>query len=106
MPGLVRRATAAAVAASLIAVPTGALAAPAAPRIAAPAATPTNPWIALSAMTSTSSSAAEVAAAQGVGVPVFPPIFPLIIALSTIALGVYVGTKNDNEDPLGLPISV
>ncbi len=108
MPGIVRRITAAAVAASLIAVPTAAIAAsPVAPRTAAPtaSATPTNPWLTLSAMTSTSSSAANSAALQDDEGPGFPPIAPLIVILGTIALGVYILTKDDDDDPLGFPIS-
>jgi hypothetical protein len=104
----VRGITAAAVVASLVAVSTGSIAAaPTAPRTAAPstnAASP-NPWIALSAMTSTSSSAATAVAAQGDGEGGFPPIVPLVVILGTIALGVYVLTKSDDDDPLGFPIS-
>jgi hypothetical protein len=57
-------------------------------------------------MTSTSSSAATAAAAQGEDGPGFPPIVPLIVILGTIALGVYIVTKDDDDDPLGFPISV
>lgn len=107
MPGIARSITAAAIAASLVAVPTGAIAASPAPaRAAAPAATtPTNPWIALSAMTSTSSGAANAAALQDGDGPGFPPIAPLIVILGTIALGVYILTKDDDDDPLGFPVS-
>ena len=75
---------------------------------AAPTASakPTNPWLALSAMTSTSSTASAAAAQDydGDG-PGFPPIVPLIVILGTIALGVYILTKDDDDEPLGLPIS-
>ena len=104
MSGIVRKITAAAIAASLTVVPTGAIAAPTA---AAPAATatPANPWLALSAMTSTSSSAASAAALQDDDGPGFPPIAPLIVILGTIALAVYILTKDDDGDDLGLPLS-
>ena len=109
MPGFMRKLTATAVATSLLAVSTGAIAAaPAAPRTAAPAASTAkaNPWLALSAMTSTSSSAATAAAQdyEGEG-PGFPPIVPLIVILGTIALAVYILTKDDDDEPLGFPIS-
>ena len=109
MPCFMRRLTTTAVATSLLAVSTGAIAAaPAAPRAAAPTASakPTNPWLALSAMTSTSSTASAAAAQDydGDG-PGFPPIVPLIVILGTIALGVYILTKDDDDEPLGLPIS-
>ena len=98
MPGFMRRLTTTAVATSLLAVSTGA--------IAAASAKPTNPWLALSAMTSTSSTASAAAAQDydGDG-PGFPPIVPLIVILGTIALGVYILTKDDDDEPLGLPIS-
>ena len=107
MSGIARRITATAVAASLVVVPSGAIAAsPAAPRTAAPTAStaPTNPWVTLSAMTSTSSSAANAALQDDEG-PGFPPIAPLIVILGTIALAVYILTKDDDDDPLGFPIS-
>jgi len=109
MPGFTRRLTAIAVATSLLAVSTGAIAAPPAPsRNATPAASAatSNPWLALSAMTSTSSSASAAAAQdyEGEG-PGFPPIVPLSVILGTIALGVYILTKDDDDEPLGLPIS-
>ena len=105
MSGILRKVTAAAIAASLTVVPTGAIAA--APTAAAPAATttPANPGLALSAMTSTSSSAATAAALQDDDGPGFPPIAPLIVILGTIALAVYILTKDDDGDDLGLPLS-
>lgn len=107
MSGIVRKITAAAIAASLTVVPTGAIAASPAAPTAAPAAsaTPANPWLALSAMTSTSSSAASAAALQDDDGPGFPPIAPLIVILGTIALAVYILTKDDDGDDLGLPLS-
>lgn len=108
MSGFARKLTAAAIATSLLAVSTGAIAAaPAANRAAAPTATatPTNPWLTLSAMTSTSSSAARAAALQDEDGPGFPPIAPLIVILGTIALAVYILTKDDDDEPLGFPIS-
>ena len=108
MPGFMRRLTATAVATSLLAVSTGAIAAAPAPRTAAPRVSnsQTNPWLALSAMTSTSSSAATAAAQDyDDDGPGFPPILPLIVILGTIALGVYILTKDDDDEPLGFPIS-
>lgn len=105
MSDILRKVTAAAIAASLTAVPTGAIAASPAAPTAAPAASSTsaNPWVALSAMTSTSSSA--TAALQDDDGPGFPPIAPLIVILGTIALAVYILTKDDDGDDLGLPLS-
>ena len=110
MSGIMRKLTATAIAAALIAVPTGAIAASSARPVAAPQAAtgaPANPWLALSAMTSTSSSAASAAALQDDDRgPGFPPIAPLIVILGTIALAVYILTKDDEDgDGLGLPIS-
>lgn len=106
MSGFVRKLAAVAVATSLLAVPTGAIAASpaAAPPTARQAANTTtaNPWVTLSAMTS-SSSAASAAAAQGEEGPGFPPIPPLIVILGTIALAVYILTKDDDSD-IDLPI--
>ncbi len=99
MTGILRKFAAAAIAASLVAVPTGAIAAP-----AARAAASTNPWLTLSAMT-TSSSAANAAAVEGEDGPGFPPIGSLVVILGTIALAVYILTKDDGDDDLGLPIS-
>jgi hypothetical protein len=107
MSGILRRVSAVAVAASLVAVPTGAIAAaPPAPRTAATTAATTqaNPWVALSAMTS-SSSASSAALRHEEGHAGFPPILPLIVILGTIALAVYILTKDDDDEPLGFPIS-
>ena len=108
MLGILRTVTAAAVAASLVAVPTGAIAAaPAAPRTATPAATSpqASTWVKLSAMTSTSTSASTAVALQDDDGPGFPPIAPLIVILGTIALAVYILTKDDDDEPLGFPVS-
>jgi CubicO group peptidase (beta-lactamase class C family) len=102
MSGFARKLTAAAIAMSLLAVPTGAIAG-AAPPTAAPTAS-ASPWVKLSAMTSTSSSAAA-AAVQGEDGPGFPPIAPLVVILGTIALAVYILTKDDDDEDLGLPVS-
>ena len=103
MSGIGRKFTAAAVAMSLVAVPTAAIgAAPAAP---ASMAAPANPWITLSAMT-TGSSAASTAAAQDGYDDGGIPIFPLVVMLATIAVAVYILVKDDDGGRLeGLPIS-
>lgn len=109
MSGIVRRVTAAFVAASLIAVPTSAIAAKSTAPATAPAVrtAPVSPWLQLSAMTSTSSSAATAVAAQDYDDdgPGFPPIAPLVVILGTIALAIYILTKDDGDDDLGLPVS-
>lgn len=110
MSTFVRALTAAGVAMALVAVPTGSIA-------AAPAAVPqptaqqagiaasANPWLALSAMTSSSSSAAT-AAAQGDNGVDFPPIAPLAVILGTIALAVWIlahdegGHIDFNQEPV------
>ena len=102
MPGIVRRVTAAIVAGSLVAVSSGPVAASPAPPPAA--TTSANPWVALSAMT-TSSSAANTALRHEEGHMGFPPIAPLIVILGTIALGIYIVTKDDDDDPLGSSVS-
>jgi hypothetical protein len=109
MTGFVRKLTATAAAIALVAVPTaGIAAAQTTPRPAATqaAAAPVSPWLTLSAMTSSSSSAASTAALQYEDEgPGFPPIAPLIVILGTIALGVYILTKDDDDDDLGFPVS-
>ena len=108
MSGIARRVTAAIVAASLVAVPTSAIAAKSTASATAPAVrtAPVSPWLTLSAMTSTSSSAASAVAAQDNGDgPGFPPIAPLVVILGTIALAIYILTKDDGDDDIGLPIS-
>ena len=104
MPDIVRRVTAAAVAATLVAVPTGAIAAsPAAPAAPVASAAATSPWVALSAMTSSSSSAAAAVAQDDDGSGF--PIVPLIVVGLTLALAVYILTKDGDDDPLGFPVS-
>lgn len=106
MPGFTRKLTAAAIATSLLAVPTaGIAAAPAAARAPAAATTAANPWVALSAMTSSSSATTTAAAQDYDDGPGFPPIAPLVVILATIALGVYILTKNDDDDDLGIRVS-
>ena len=48
---------------------------------------------------------ASAAALQDDDGPGFPPIAPLIVILGTIALAVYILTKDDDGDDLGLPLS-
>lgn len=101
MTGFTRRITAFAVATALIAVPTGAIASrPAAAPIATQqvAATPAaNPWLTLSAMTTTS-GAANAAALQDDGSPGWPPLIPLAIILATIALAIWILIDDDDGD--------
>lgn len=106
-----RKITAAAVALSLCAVPTAAIAATPAPPAAATrvAATPASSWLALSAMTTSSSAASTAAAAQDYDDgPGFPPIAPLIVILATIAAAIYIAAKGDGngEFDLNLPTPV
>ena len=110
MSSLVRKLTAAAVSMTLIAVPTGAIAASPAPASQptaqqAAAATSANPWLTLSAMTSNSSSAASAAAAQGEPGMGFPPILPLAVILGTIALAIWILVDDDDDDPIIAPVS-
>ena len=100
--GIARKLTAAAVATALMAVPTGAIASsqPAPSVVSQQAATATpaaNPWLTLSAMTTTS-GAANAAALQdddGMG---FPPLVPLAIILATIALAIWILLDDDDDD--------
>jgi len=98
MSGFGRKITAASIAVSLCAVPTAAIGAAPAPVALSQtaAATPVNPWLTLSAMTSSSSAAATAAAAQGDGEPGFPPIAPLVVILATIAVAIYILVKDDD----------
>ena len=102
MSGLARKFTAASVAATLVAVPTGAIAATPAPvsqpaTQQAAAAASANPWLVLSAMTSSSSSTATAAAAQDDSGPGFPPIAPLIVILGTIGLAIWILVSDDSS---------
>ena len=110
MTNIVRKFTAAAVAMSLVAIPTASIAAtPAAPVAAAPTvvAPPANAWLSLSAMTANSSSAAAAAAATEDydGDRGFPPIAPLVVILATIGVAIWILTKGDNDSDLDLPVS-
>lgn len=105
MLGLGRKFTTIAVALSLCAVPTGAIAWSPAPISAAPAATaapataavPSDQWLALSAMT-TGSAATSAAALQRDERPGLPPAAPLIVILGTIALAIYILLKDDDGE--------
>jgi hypothetical protein len=106
MSGLMRNLTAVAVAVSICAVPAAAIASsPAQPVGAVPvAAAPTNPWLALSAMTTSSSAASAAAAAQDYHEgPGFPPWPVLAVILATIAVGIYILTS-DNDGHVHLPL--
>jgi hypothetical protein len=111
MPGLMRNLTAVAVVVSLCAVPTAAIASsPTVPAAVTPAAAaPANPWLTLSAMTTSSSAASAAAAAQGYNEgPGFPPWPVLAVILATIALGIYIVASDDNGHvnvPLPEPVS-
>jgi hypothetical protein len=112
MSSLMGKVIAAAVATSLVAVPTVTIAAPIASAIpAAPTAAPpstANPWLALSAMTTSSSSA--TAAAQGYDDddddgPGFPPLPVLAVILATIGVAIYILASDDDGDLDGFDIS-
>jgi hypothetical protein len=114
MSGFGRKITAAAVAMSLCAVPTAAIAASPAAPVAMPAtavpasqtAAPTSPWLTLSAMTTSSSAATAAAAAEDYDDgPGWPPIAPLIVILATIAVAIYIVTKDDSGDLHFQPVS-
>ena len=106
MPGFTRKLTAAAIATSILAGSTSRIAAaPRTARARAAATTAASPWIALSAMTSSSSATTTAAAQDYDDGPGFPPIAPLVVILATIALGVYILTKNDADDDLGIRVS-
>ena len=102
MSGIGRNITAAAAAISLCIVPTAAIAAtPVASAAAAPvAAAPVNPWLALSAMTTSSSAVSSAAAAQGEDGDGGVPILPLAVILATIGVAVYILVKDDSSDPI------
>ena len=110
MSVLSRKLAATAVALSLVAVPTGAVAsdkvaatpAPSAQQAAIPAGS--SPWVALSAMT-TSTGAANAVAMQGNRGPEFPPIAPLGVILGTIALAIWILLHDDGDDDIIEPVS-
>jgi len=102
MPSLVRTLSAVAALGAVMAVPSGSIAAvqPAIPSPTAQqagAAAATNPWLALSAMTS-SSGAASAAAAQGDAAVGPPPAAPLMVILGTIALAVWILSSDNDGD--------
>jgi hypothetical protein len=99
MSGLMRGLTAAVVAVSLCSVSTAAISASPAPPVAvAPASAVTpNAWLTLSAMTSSSSAATAAADDYNDGVG-FPPWPVLAVILATIAVGIYILVKDDNDD--------
>ena len=100
--GKMRKLTAAIVATAMVVVPTGAIASsppPAATPVARQAAPQpaANPWLTLSAMTTTS-GAANAMALQDDGGPGFPPIVPLAVILATIALAIWIMVDDDDGD--------
>jgi hypothetical protein len=103
-----RKFTAAAVAMSMVTIPTASISAtPATPAAVAPTvvASPTNAWLSLSAMTANSSSAAAAATLQDDDGPGFPPIAPLVVIVATIGVAIWILTKGDNDGHLHLPVS-
>lgn len=100
MSGFGRKITAAAIAMSLCAGSTAAIAAAPPATVAATqtASTQASPWLALSAMTTSSSALSTAAAAQGYDDdgPGLPPIAPLVVILATIAAMVYI-LASDND---------
>ena len=104
MSGLARKLTSAAVAAGLTLVPAGAFASQPAPTAAPVAATPAtgNPWLTLSAMTSTSSTASAAALRHEEGHAGWPPLVPLAIILATIAVAIWIAVDDDEGDFVGL----
>lgn len=107
MSGFTRSLLVTAVASSLCLVPTAAIAASPAPAVQPMTATAAggSPWVTLSAMTTSSSSAATAAARHTDDDDdhagwVFPPIAALVVILATIALAIYILTKDDDGDPI------
>src|SRR5262245_4682692 len=98
MSGFGRKFTAAAVAISLCAVPSAAIATtqPASVATTTAAAVPVSPWLTLSALSGNASAATAAAAAQGDEGPGFPPIAPLVVILLTIAGAIYILAHNDH----------
>lgn len=104
MSGLTRKLTSAAVAAALTLVPAGAFASTPSPTAAPVTAIPAgNPWLTLSAMTSTSSTASAAALRHEEGHAGFPPLVPLAIILATIAVAIWIAVDDDEDgDFIGL----
>ena len=112
MSGFGRKFTAAAIAMSLCAVPTAAVATtPAAPIASTQAAAvPASPWLTLSALTTGSSAATSAAVAAAAedndNGPGWPPIAPLVVILATIAAMVYILVKDNGHGGFHLtPVS-
>lgn len=102
-----RKITAAAIAISLCAVPTAAIGASPSPAAVPVAAAPTNPWLTLSAMTTSSSAATSATATAEQGYDdglAFPPAVPLVVILATVAMAIYILTRDDDDGNLS-PIS-
>jgi len=103
MSGFGRKFTSAAIAMSLCAVPTAAVAATPAVPVASTqaAAVPASPWLTLSALTTSSSAATSAAAAAAAqdndNGPGWPPIAPLVVILATIAAMVYILVKDNGH---------
>ena len=100
MSGFARKLTSAAVVAGLALVPAGAFATAPAPAAKPSAATtaPADPWLTLSAMTSTSSSATAAALRHEEGHAGWPPVVPLAIILATIAVAIWIAVDDDDGD--------
>lgn len=104
MSGFGRNLLAVAIAGSLCVVPTASIAATpvAAPAAPAAAAAPADPWLALSAMTTSSSAVTTAAAARHTEDHRAFPILPLILILATIAVGVWILLDDDDDKSLGI----
>jgi ABC-type transport system substrate-binding protein len=107
MLSAVRKLTVAAVCVSLCAASTSAIAAApvaaASADLAATATSPTavNPWVALSAMSGSSTAAAAAVAAQDEYVaegPGFPPLPVLAVILATIGVGIWILVDDDDGE--------
>jgi hypothetical protein len=102
MSSFARNLTAAGVAISLSSVSTVAMAS--APPPAVPS--PTNQWVALSAMTTSSTAVKSATAAQEESRDDSPPLPPLVVILATIATAVYILLRDDDGNlDLKLPVS-
>lgn len=105
MSGFGRNILAVAIAGSLCVAPTASIAAsPAASAPAAPAtaAAPADPWLALSAMTTSSSAVTNAAAVRHTEDHRAFPILPLVLILATIAVGVWILLDDDDDKSLGI----
>jgi len=107
MLSAVRKLTVGAVCVSLCAGSTSAIAAaPVAQSTTAPAVTaaspaPISPWVALSAMSGSSTAAAAAVAAQDEYVaegPGFPPLPVLAVILATIGVGIWILVDDDDGE--------